>query len=127
MSDSSGKLVISYTGNGSAEGDVNGFQIQPAPLVINAGSSGTNITISFMALSGLNYQVQYKTNLTDTAWISLGNAVSGSNAMQVVGDSTNGNNRFYRVIASANPLSAFSLLHTSGTSIVNSNGNVVQL
>ncbi len=127
MSDSSGKLVISYTGNGSAEGDVNGFQIQPAPLVINAGSSGTNITISFMALSGLNYQVQYKTNLTDATWISLGSAVSGSNAMQVVGDSTKGSDRFYRVVASVNPLATFSLLHTSGTSIVNSNGNVVQL
>jgi Bacterial Ig domain len=34
LSDASGNLVITCTGNGSAEGDVNGFQIQgPAPTV----------------------------------------------------------------------------------------------
>jgi hypothetical protein len=34
FSDSSGNLVITYTGSGSAEGDINGFQIKgPAPTV----------------------------------------------------------------------------------------------
>src|SRR6185312_14542750 len=31
LSDSSGNLAITWTGNGSAEGDLNGFQIQPRP------------------------------------------------------------------------------------------------
>jgi alpha-tubulin suppressor-like RCC1 family protein len=33
MSDGSGNLVITWTGNGSAEGDINGFQIQSVPPV----------------------------------------------------------------------------------------------
>ena len=33
MSDGSGNLVIIWTGNGSAEGDINGFQIQSVPPV----------------------------------------------------------------------------------------------
>ena len=32
LSDASGNLVITYTGDGSAEGDVNGFQIAAAPV-----------------------------------------------------------------------------------------------
>jgi endoglucanase len=127
VSDGSGNLVITYTGSGSAEGDINGFQIQPAPIVISADYAGTNVMISFMTLSGLNYQVQYKNHLTDASWISLGNTISGNNAVQWVGDLTNQSSRFYRVQAFPNPLAAFTLLHTSGTSIVNSSGNVVQL
>ena len=47
LSDGSGNLVITYTGNGSAEGDVDGFQIQAEPFTINAAYNGTNVIISF--------------------------------------------------------------------------------
>ena len=60
-SDGSGNLVITYTGNGSAEGDINGFQIQTAPFIINAAYDGTNAIISFLTQSGLSYQLEYKT------------------------------------------------------------------
>jgi alpha-tubulin suppressor-like RCC1 family protein len=32
LSDASGNLVITWTGNGSAEGDINGFQLQSVPM-----------------------------------------------------------------------------------------------
>ena len=64
-----GNLVITYTGNGSAEGDINGFQIQAAPFTINASSNNTNVIISFLTQSGFSYQVEYKNNLTDANWI----------------------------------------------------------
>ena len=76
-SDGSGNLVIAYTGNGSTEGDINGFQIQAAPFTVNAAYDGTNAIISFLTQSGLSYQLVYKTNLTDASWISLASSVSG--------------------------------------------------
>jgi endoglucanase len=126
-SDGSGNLVITYTGSGSVEGDVNGFQIQAAPPVILAACNGTNAVISFWARAGFNYQVQYKTNLADASWITLGNPISGSNLVQAVGDSATQTSRFYRVQMSPVPLIALSRLHASGTNIVNAGGNVVQL
>jgi endoglucanase len=127
VSGSNGSLVINYTGNSTAEGDINGFQIQSSPFVINVACTGSNVTLSFVTLSSFSYQVQYKTNLTNASWIPLGGLISGNNALQQVGDLPNGNIRFYRVEASSNPVPALSLLHTSSTSIVNSNGNIVQL
>ena len=127
LSDGSGNLAITYTGNGSAEGDINGFQIQAAPFTINASSNNTNVIISFLTQSGFGYQVQYKNNLTDATWTPIGSPVSGNNAVQSVADLANGNSRFYRVQISTNATAAMSLLHTSGTSIVNASGAAVQL
>jgi hypothetical protein len=50
MSDGSGNLVITWTGNGSAEGDINGFQIQSVPpfppLPVTQVSAGFPIVFS---------------------------------------------------------------------------------
>lgn len=127
LSDGSGNLAITYTGNGSAEGDIDGFQIQAAPFTINASYNNTNVIISFLTQSGFSYQVVYKNNLTDANWIPLGSSISGNNAVQSVGDLAGGNSRFYRVQISKNATAALSMLHTSGTSIVNASGATVQL
>ncbi len=127
LSDGAGNLVVTWTGNGSVEGDLNGFQLQAVPFAIHAGYSGTNVIISFTTQSGLSYQAQYKNALTDAAWIPLSNSVSGNNAIQSVADSANGTSRFYRVQISTNAAPAFSLLHTSGNRIVNASGATVQL
>jgi aryl-phospho-beta-D-glucosidase BglC (GH1 family) len=127
LSDGAGNLVVTWTGNGSAEGDVNGFQLQAVPFAIHAGYSGSNVIISFTTQSGLSYQAQYKNVLTDAAWMPLSNSVSGNNAIQSVADSANGTSRFYRVQISTNAAPAFSLLHASGNSIVNATGAAVQL
>lgn len=126
LSDGSGNLVITYTGNGSAEGDIDGFQIQPSPLFVSAACTGTNVAISFNGYSGFYYQTQYKNNLTDPAWTSLGNPVLGNNSLLTVNDPSSQTNRFYRVQMSTNGPS-FTLLHASGTNIVNAVGTVVEL
>lgn len=65
---------------------------------ITATHAGGNITLSFPAQNGYNYQVQYKNNLTDASWTPLGSPISGNNTIQSVNDSTAGNShRFYRV------------------------------
>ena len=127
LSDGSGSLLVTWAGNGSTEGDIDGFQIQAVPFAINAGYDGTNVIISFLARSGFRYQVQCKNGLADTDWVPLGNPVYGNNAIQSVDDSADGNNRFYRVQVSTNASAVFSRLHTSGTSIVNASGTTVQL
>ena len=127
LSDGSGNLATTYTGAGTAEGDINGFQIQAAPLTINVSYNNTNVLISFLTQSGLSYQLQFKNNLTDANWVPVGSSLSGNNAVQSIADLAGGNGRFYRVQISTNTTFAFTMLHTSGTTIVNANGTVVQL
>lgn len=128
VSDSSGNLVITYTGSGTAEGDLNGFQIQPAPLVIGVSNAVTNLSVSFMASTGFSYQVQYKTNLNDAQWTAMTGYMAGNNSILSVADLPNQTSRFYRVQVSTNgPSAGFTMLHASGTNVVNSNGAVVQL
>lgn len=126
LSDGSGNLVITYTGSGTAEGDIDGFQIQPSPLTVSAVSTGTNVAVSFNGYSGFYYQVQYKNNLTDPTWSPLGNPVLGNNSVLTVNDSAGQITRFYRVEMSNNGPS-FTLLHANGTNIVNAVGTVVEL
>ncbi len=72
MSDGSGNMVITYTGNGSAEGDVNGFQLQaiaPTVAITNPASgvyfvAPANISIAADAevSSGTVTNVQFYAN-----------------------------------------------------------------
>ena len=126
-SDGSGNLNITYTGSGGVEGDVNGLQIQASPPVLNATCQGTNTLISFMARSGFDYQLQYKTNLAETTWLPLGESMAGSNLLQSIGDIANQDSRFYRLQMLPAAAIALSMLQASGTNIVNAGGNAVQL
>ena len=127
MSDSSGKLVITYRGDGTAEGDVDGLQIQAAPLTIAATYDGTNVMISFPTQAGLSYQAEYMANLTDAGWSGLAAPFSGNGQVATVNNLATGGSRFYRVQISPNPPNPVSWLHTSGTNLVNASGTVVQL
>lgn len=126
MSGSNGTLVLTYDGIGSAEADINGFQIEAAPLLAGASCTGTNVNISFMTQSRYSYQVQYKNKLTDPAWIPTGFPVRGNNSLQSVLDLPDQTTRFYRVQLLTDP-PAFTLLRTLGTTIVNTNNEVIQL
>ena len=127
LTDGSGNLVITYNGNGSVEGDIDGFQIQPAPMKISASASGANSKISFPTQTGLNYQVQYKNNLTDSGWTQLGIPIAGNSGIQSASDLANRTSRFYRVQIATNAAPPLTLLHTSGTNIVNASGVIVPL
>jgi endoglucanase len=118
VSDALGNMSISYTGNGSVEGDINGFQIQPAQLMITTVSGISNQIISFPTETGFSYQLQYKTNLTDPAWLPLGNPIPGNGANEIVNGAPVGSTRFYRVQMSTN-VPTLTLLRASGTTIVN--------
>lgn len=85
---------------GHDEANVNFFMLvatTPSPKLTSVIVGG-NIQISFPAPSGFNYQLQYKNNLTDANWTSMGSPISGDGNVHTVNDSTAGQaTRFYRV------------------------------
>ena len=103
LSDGSGNLVITYTGNGSAEGDVNGFQIisPSAPMVgIDSLTNGAVFAIpanvyidaSAYVISGAVTNVQFFTNGVSLAsvqafpyYLYATNLVPGAYAITAVG------------------------------------------
>jgi hypothetical protein len=112
LKDSNGKLVkvtldgspvtLRYSGStvpGQPELNTGFFMLAATTpdLILKASRSGGNIVISFPTLNGVNYQVEYKNNLTDPNWSPLGSPVAGNGAVQSVSDSTSGTRRFYRV------------------------------
>jgi hypothetical protein len=61
-------------------------------------SAGT-LTLAWTAVTGQTYQVQYKTNLLQTNWSSLGSPNLAINDSMSASDSTGPDRqRFYRVI-----------------------------
>ncbi len=81
---------------GSPDVNVNFLMLTPV-FTTSATHSGTNIVVSFQTISGFNYQVQHKTNLTDPIWIPLGSPLPGNNALRSITDPTTSVSRFYRV------------------------------
>jgi hypothetical protein len=69
-----------------------------APVFQSVSKTGTVALLSWSSVSGKNYQLQYKTNLTQSSWINLGSPILASNVTTIASDSTATNSqRFYRV------------------------------
>jgi hypothetical protein len=64
---------------------------------MNAGVSGSGMSISFPTESWHSYQLQYKNALTDPSWSNLGGLVGGNDTLETISDSTSATNRFYRI------------------------------
>lgn len=126
ISDASGSLSITYTGNGTTEGDINGLQLQSSPLTMSASGAGAGVALSFKSFAGYYFQVEYKNQLSDPAWTPLDAPILGNNSILTVNDSPGQTGRFYRVEMSTNG-PVFGLLRARGTNIVNSLGAVVGL
>ena len=63
-----------------------------------AQASGTNLLLSCPTIAGLSYQVQYKTNLTDS-WLPLGAPIPGTGGPITFSNGlTLSNQRFYRLM-----------------------------
>ena len=73
-------------------------QLVPVPLFQPVTETNGTLNFTWNALTGLVYQVQYKTNLLQTNWINLGNAITATNvtatATNLIGSDPQ---RFYRL------------------------------
>ena len=67
----------------------------PLPALA-ATRAGNTTTLTFPTASGFSYIVQYKNNLTDPAWQTLG-TYNGTGAGQSANDTTTQGRRFYRL------------------------------
>ncbi|MGP8199909.1 MAG: protease pro-enzyme activation domain-containing protein [Limisphaerales bacterium] len=72
----------------------------PAFRRLQATSGALNIT--WNAVAGLVYQVQYETNLAQSAWIDLGKPIVATNDTLTLSDTNTANSptRFYRLVVS---------------------------
>jgi hypothetical protein len=65
---------------------------------MTAQAAGTNVVLTWQGLIGQAYQAQYKTNLTDAAWIPLNSPMDGSGAIVNLTNNIGGApQRFYRL------------------------------
>jgi hypothetical protein len=64
-----------------------------------AAGDGSSVTLNWSTSSGLKYRVQYKTNLSDATWQTLGADILATNTATSLTDSTTSNvsQRFYRI------------------------------
>ena len=69
-----------------------------APVFQSLVKSGGSVNLSWNAMAGPTYQLQYTTNLTQSSWINLGNAINGTNGTVTATDvSPSDPQRFYRL------------------------------
>jgi hypothetical protein len=67
-------------------------------VTMTAQASGGNVVLNWPGLIGQIYQVQYKTNLTDTAWLPLNSPEQGTGASLSLTNNLGGApQRFYRL------------------------------
>jgi hypothetical protein len=95
----------------SDDGSLNGWSLNivtsnllccttfPTPVFTSTTFSNNAVTISWSAIPGPHYQVQYRTNLTLGSWQNLNAPFIGTNTLLSVTDAiTNDPMRFYRVL-----------------------------
>lgn len=97
-------LTVRVTDNGTPPlSDAETFAVIVAPrpqFTSTTAQLNGQIQLTFNTLPGQNYQVQFKTNLTDAAWSSLGSPIPGSGNPITTSDDSNGSQqKFYRLIA----------------------------
>jgi hypothetical protein len=66
---------------------------------MTAQASGTNVVLTWSGLIGQQYQVQYKTNLTDAAWLPLNSPAPGTGAsLSLTNNLGAAPQRFFRLV-----------------------------
>jgi len=70
----------------------------PVPTVQSMAKTNGGVKLTWNALTGLVYQVQYKTNLTQSNWINLGGVITATNSAVNASDAVSPDpQRFYRI------------------------------
>jgi len=90
----------------TTHGGTNGFGtvfrlgvIVPPPKIQTVTRAGTTLTLNWSATVGQNYQMLYKTNLSQGAWSNLNNSVTATNPTMTTFDTTGPDRqRFYRIL-----------------------------
>jgi hypothetical protein len=87
--------ALDYT---SATDSVSLVVLPAAPLFQGVTRAVGAVSLTWSTMSGHTYQVQYKTNLTQTNWVSFGGTMLATNSALTASDGTTNSQRFYRVL-----------------------------
>ncbi len=69
------------------------------PVLKPVTKTGNTLSLTWSSVSNLTYQVQYRTNLTQTNWLNLGSSILATNGTMTATDTVGSDtNRFYRVL-----------------------------
>jgi regulation of enolase protein 1 (concanavalin A-like superfamily) len=72
--------------------------VKPPPQLIGTGISGSRFTLSWQAIAGQNYQIEYKDNLIASSWTQMGSPVPGTGGViTATNDATTSTQRFFRI------------------------------
>ena len=92
-------LIVEFnddTYGGDALYDVQIFVATESPLLMPLERNG-RLVLTWSAAPGQAYQVQYKDDLTQTAWLALGSPITATNVTATSSDTITNRARFYRV------------------------------
>jgi hypothetical protein len=69
------------------------------PVFLSAVKSNCTLSLTWSAMAGQRYRLQYKTNLSATNWLSLGSSIVATGDVVTAPDNICSNaQRFYRVV-----------------------------
>jgi len=107
LSDGSFYGTTTQGGNTNAPGNPGGagtiFRVSvpgaSSPKIVGTTQSGSQLNLTWLALTGRSYQLQSSTDLLETNWNTSGGAVSATNSMATASEAmASGPQRFYRVV-----------------------------
>ena len=102
LANTTNTVTVSVADNGSPSlSDTNSFNVivVSRPIIQSITVADGNTTLTWSAIAGKSYRVQYKLDLSQTDWSDLAGDVTASdtNAIKVDTTVSNATNRFYRI------------------------------
>ena len=102
MADTTNAVTISVTDSGSPNlSDTKSFNVivVSRPILQSITVAGGDATLTWSAIAGKNYRVQYELDLNPAGWNDLAGDVTagGTNAIKVDTTISDTTNRFYRI------------------------------
>jgi hypothetical protein len=74
-------------------------QLPPAPVIQSVRYSAGTVSLTWSAVDGLSYQLQYTAHLPASNWQSLGGVLTATNTTEAATDTPGTDmHRFYRVV-----------------------------
>jgi hypothetical protein len=75
--------------------------VKPRPALVDVSASGSTATLTWSAIPGVTYRVEYKDQLDNPNWGMLSPEVTADSALATASDTEFGSNphRFYRIVA----------------------------
>jgi hypothetical protein len=101
FANSTNPITVRVTDDGSPSGnDFKTFSVfvQPRPSLQGVSVSGNSATITWSAISGGKYRVEYKDSLDDSDWTALVPDVTAAGSSATATDSNSPGQRFYRIL-----------------------------